>query len=44
MVLKMDKFYRKKLWFADVGLSQAFGNDFNKIQVLEIKNGVPRGI
>ena len=34
---------RKKLWFADVGLSGAFGNDyFNKVQVLEIKNNKPK--
>lgn len=34
---------RKKLWFADIGLSKAFGNDmFNRIQVLEIINNVPR--
>lgn len=36
---------RRKLWFADVGLSKAFGNDmYNKIQVLEIKNNVPKVI
>jgi len=36
---------RQKLWFADVGLSGAFDNTmFNKVQVLEIKNGIPRVI
>lgn len=32
-----------KLWYADVGLSEAFGRDeFNNIQVLEIINNKPR--
>ena len=36
---------RDRLWFADIGLSGAFGNTmFNKIQILEIKNNVPRVI
>ena len=36
---------RRKLWFADVGLSKAFGNDmYNKVQVLEIKNNIPKVI
>ena len=26
---------RQKLWFADIGLSQAFGTNFNQIQVSE---------
>ena len=34
---------REKLWFADIGLSKAFGNKmFNKIQVLEILGNKPR--
>ena len=33
---------REKIWFTDVGLSGAFGNDyFNNVQVLEIKNNIP---
>jgi hypothetical protein len=32
-----------QLWYADIGLSQAFGNNnFNNIQVLEILNNKPR--
>ena len=33
-----------KLWYVDLGLSKAFGNDFNNIQVLEIINNNPRVI
>ena len=36
---------RKKLWFADVGLSRAFNDKmYNKIQILEILNNEPRVI
>lgn len=34
----------KKLWFADVGLSPAFGNLYSNIELLEIVNNKPRVI
>jgi|TARA_B110000967_G_scaffold164896_1_gene172363 hypothetical protein len=34
----------KKLWFADVGLSPAFGDSFSNIELLEIINDNPRVI
>tara|TARA_B100000575_G_scaffold291788_1_gene298518 strand:+ start:17023 stop:17952 length:930 start_codon:yes stop_codon:yes gene_type:complete len=33
---KLNNMCNKKLWFADVGLSDAFGEDFNSNQILKI--------
>ena len=32
----------EKLWFADVGLSDGFGDTFNNIQILSIINNIPQ--
>ena len=35
----ITNYCRKQLYFADIGLSRAFGNEFNKKQILHIKLG-----
>ena len=40
----ITSFCNKKLWFADVGLSPAFGESLNNIEILEIVNNIPQVI